>query len=226
MATNNAVGNGLTGSTGSGAFVGATSPTLVTPVLGVASATTINKVTLTTPATASTLTIADGKTLTASNTLTFTGTDSSSVAFGAGGTVSYAVLDVWVAYTPTLSAGFGTATNVTFYSRRNGSNLDVFGRFTCGTVAASVATITLGYNGTNSNVTTSSIIPTLMGIGNVVGTVAFAGAIYVTAEPSVGVINFGIQNGSNSGLAKSNGSAVFNTGSTFTVQCSVPITGW
>lgn len=42
MAAINQVGNALTGSTGSGAFVGATSPTLVTPVLGVASATSIN----------------------------------------------------------------------------------------------------------------------------------------------------------------------------------------
>jgi hypothetical protein len=66
-----------------------TSPTLTTPTLGVASATSVNKVTITAPATGSTLTIADGKTLTASNTLTFTGTDSSSVAFGAGGTVLY-----------------------------------------------------------------------------------------------------------------------------------------
>ena len=78
-----------TASTGTGSVVFASSPTLTTPTLGVASATTINKVTLTTPATGSTLTIADGKTLTASNTLTFTGTDSSSVAFGAGGTVLY-----------------------------------------------------------------------------------------------------------------------------------------
>ena len=66
-----------------------TSPTMTTPTLGVASATSINKVSITAPATGSTLTIADGKTLTASNTLTFTGTDSSSVAFGAGGTVLY-----------------------------------------------------------------------------------------------------------------------------------------
>src|ERR1043166_8283955 len=50
---------------------------------------TINKLTLTAPATGATLTIADGKTVTISNTLTFTGTDSSSVAFGAGGTVLY-----------------------------------------------------------------------------------------------------------------------------------------
>lgn len=34
MANTNAVGNALTGSTGSGAFVGAISPTLVTPALG------------------------------------------------------------------------------------------------------------------------------------------------------------------------------------------------
>jgi hypothetical protein len=75
--------------TGTGSVVLATSPTLVTPTLGVASATTINKVTFTAPATGSTLTVADGKTLTASNTLTLTGTDASSVAFGAGGTVAY-----------------------------------------------------------------------------------------------------------------------------------------
>jgi hypothetical protein len=75
--------------TGTGVVVFSNTPTLVTPVLGVATATSINKVTLTTPATGSTLTIADGKTLTASNTLTFTGTDTSSVAFSAGGTVAY-----------------------------------------------------------------------------------------------------------------------------------------
>lgn len=48
-----------------------------------------NKVTVTPPATGSTLTIADGKTLTASNTLTFSGTDGSTAAFGTGGTVAY-----------------------------------------------------------------------------------------------------------------------------------------
>jgi hypothetical protein len=93
--------------TGSGVLVFATSPTLVTPTLGVASATTINKVTLTAPATGSTLTIADGKTLTASNTLTFTGTDTSSVAFGAGGTVAYVAnkLSVFAATTSAELAG-------------------------------------------------------------------------------------------------------------------------
>lgn len=56
-----------------------TSPTLTTPVLGLASATSINKVAITAPATSSTLTVADGKTLTASNTVTLTGTDGVSI---------------------------------------------------------------------------------------------------------------------------------------------------
>ena len=97
----------LTDKTGTGVNVFATSPTLVTPTLGVASATSINKVTITAPATSATLTIADGKTLTASNTLTFTGTDASSVAFGAGGTVAYTgnKLSVFAATTSTELAG-------------------------------------------------------------------------------------------------------------------------
>lgn len=66
-----------------------TSPALTTPTLGVATATSINKVAFTAPATSCTFALADGKTLTVSNTLTFTGTDASSVAFGAGGTVIY-----------------------------------------------------------------------------------------------------------------------------------------
>lgn len=41
MTTINAVGNGLSGSTGSGNFVGATSPTLTTPTIGAATATSI-----------------------------------------------------------------------------------------------------------------------------------------------------------------------------------------
>lgn len=76
--------------TGSGAVVLATSPTLVTPVLGVAAATTINKVAITAPATSATLTVADGKTFTVSNTLTLAGTDGSTLTIGTGGTLGTA----------------------------------------------------------------------------------------------------------------------------------------
>ena len=128
--------------TGTGNVVRATSPTLVTPTLGVASATTINKVTLTAPATGSTLTIADGKTLTASNTLTFTGTDASSVAFGTGGTVTYTSnnLSVFAATTSAQLAGV--------ISDETGSGSLVFG------TSPTLATPTF---------TTSATVPLLIG---------------------------------------------------------------
>ena len=68
-------GTTVSGTTGTGAVVLATSPTLVTPNVGVATATSINKMAITAPATSATLTIANGKTLTANNTLTLAGTD-------------------------------------------------------------------------------------------------------------------------------------------------------
>ena len=73
--------NGLaaTANTGTGSVVRATSPTLVTPILGAATATTINGLAISTST--GTLTIANGKTLTASNSLAFTGTDGTSFAF-------------------------------------------------------------------------------------------------------------------------------------------------
>jgi len=52
-----------------------TSPVMTTPSLGVASATSVNKVAITAPATGSTLTIVDGATLTASATATVSGTN-------------------------------------------------------------------------------------------------------------------------------------------------------
>ena len=73
--------------TGTGSMVLSSSPTLVTPTLGAALATSINGLTIT--SSTGTLTLTNAKTLSVSNTLTFTGTDSSSVAFGTGGTVVY-----------------------------------------------------------------------------------------------------------------------------------------
>jgi len=50
---------------------------------------TFNKVTITQPASAATLTIGNNKTFTVNNTLSFSGTDAASIAFGTGGTVAY-----------------------------------------------------------------------------------------------------------------------------------------
>jgi hypothetical protein len=80
----------VTDETGSGALVFANTPTLVTPVLGVATATSINKVAFTAPATSATLTLANGSTLTTSGAfaLTLTTTAASSVTLPTAGTLT------------------------------------------------------------------------------------------------------------------------------------------
>jgi hypothetical protein len=76
--------------TGTGKMVLDTSPTLVTPVLGVATATSINKLTLTAPATSATLTVADGASLVTSGaySLTLTATASTNVTLPTTGTLA------------------------------------------------------------------------------------------------------------------------------------------
>ena len=75
------------------------SPTLVTPNIGVATATSINGLTLTSSAAG--FTIAGGttsKTLTLSNTLTLAGTDTSTLNIGTGGTLGSAAFTASTAY--------------------------------------------------------------------------------------------------------------------------------
>jgi len=70
----------------------------------------INKVTITVPANGSTFTLADGKTLTVNNTLTFSGTDSSTLNIGAGGTLGSAAYTATSAY---LASGVTSLPSVT-----------------------------------------------------------------------------------------------------------------
>lgn len=97
--------------TGTGAMVLATSPTLVTPALGVASATSINGLTITTST--GTLTIASGKTATVSNTLTLAGTDGTTITFqGTDTYVGRTTTDTLTNKTltsPTINGGTATA---------------------------------------------------------------------------------------------------------------------
>jgi hypothetical protein len=76
--------------TGSGSLVFANTPTLVTPILGVATATSINKVALTAPATSATLTLADGSTLATSGaySVTLTATGATNVTLPTSGVLA------------------------------------------------------------------------------------------------------------------------------------------
>ncbi len=93
--------------TGTGSiFVMNTSPTLVTPVLGVATATSINKIIITQPSSGATLTIIDGKTLTANKTMSLTAADDTGIyTFPTG--------------TKTLLATDGSAANLTSFPTLN-----------------------------------------------------------------------------------------------------------
>lgn len=82
-----------------------TAPTLTSPALGVATATTINGLTISTTA-SSTIDIADLKTLNFNNSLTFNGTDGSTVNFGTGGGAG-----ATVAYSSNTLASFATTTS-------------------------------------------------------------------------------------------------------------------
>lgn len=72
---------------GSGNIILQTTPTLITPILGVATASSINGLSIST--TTGTLTIANGKTFISNNSLTLSGTDGNTISFGTGGTAAY-----------------------------------------------------------------------------------------------------------------------------------------
>jgi hypothetical protein len=154
----------VTDDTGSGALVFAESPTLVTPTLGAATATSVNKVTFTAPATGSTLTVADGKTLTASNTLTLTGTDASSVAFGAGGTVAYTANK--------LSAFAATSSSelLGVISDETGSGALVFGTSPAITTSLTTPSTTFALVNTTATTVNFAGAATTLSIGAATGT--------------------------------------------------------
>jgi hypothetical protein len=153
-------GTGITAVTGTGSVVLSSSPTLVTPVLGAATATSINGLTIS--SSTGTLTIANGKTLTASNTLTFTGTDTSSVAFGSGGTVVYTAnkLSVHAATTSAELAGVisdETGTGALVFANTPTLVTPVLGAATATSITATSGNMTINAASGNNSV---NLVPT------------------------------------------------------------------
>ena len=145
--------------TGTGSkFVMDTSPTLVTPTIGVATATSVNKVTITAPTTSATLTIANGKTLTSNNSLTLAGTDATTMTFPS--------TSATIARTDAAQTFTGTQT---------------FSSTIAGSISGNAATVT-----TNANLTgdvTSSGNATTIGTGKVTNSM-LAGSIDLTSKVS------------------------------------------
>lgn len=100
--------------TGTGLLVFATSPTLTTPNIGAATAASVNKVTITAPATSATFTLADGSSLIVAGayatTLTATGT--TDLTLPTSGTLAtQAYVDAAVVGLADLKGGYNAATN-------------------------------------------------------------------------------------------------------------------
>lgn len=138
-----AASNLSNGTTGSGAIVLANTPTLITPVLGVATATTINGNTFTTGT--GTFTISGTKTVTFSNTLTFAGTDGTTMTFP---TTSATVARTDAANTFTGTQTIGALVATTF----NGNTFTTgTGVLTLGASKTATISNTLTFTGTDSS---------------------------------------------------------------------------
>jgi hypothetical protein len=140
-----------------------TNPTLTTPTLGAATATTINGLAIS-QVVSGTLTIANNKTLTCNNTLTFSGTDASTVGFGTGGTVVYTTNNLSV---------FGSTTSAQLrgvLSDETGVGVAVFG--TSPTFTTSVLTGSTTFAVFNTTATTINAFgaATAVNIGAATGT--------------------------------------------------------
>jgi len=100
---------------------------------------TVNKLTITAPATGSTLTIAEGKTFTSSNTLTLTGTDGSSLAIGTGGTLGTGAFATIADYVPTSRTVWGQALSSNITNAPLTGVTTITGNTTLGLLSASNA---------------------------------------------------------------------------------------
>ncbi|MGV8830355.1 MAG: hypothetical protein ACOH2N_00125 [Devosia sp.] len=131
----------------------------------------------------------------------------------------------WVAYTPTFT-GFGTVTSISMFSRRNGPNLEVMGKFTTGTVTATEARMSLGFNGTDGNVTSNSTqVPSIRPCGTANVSFIDSSVFVPLIDTTLSYVKFGKQDTGLNGFTPVNGNSFASAG-IVGVCLSIPITGW
>jgi hypothetical protein len=135
----------------------------------------------------------------------------------------------WSAYTPVIT-GFGTCSNISFFSRRVGSDLQVRGAFLSGTASAVTASISIGYGGGSSNVTSDT---TKLGttVNNIVGQMGYnqgSAASFNVLAPATNqsYVQLGIQATGNAGTTPALGTTLGGGGASYSVHFMLPIVGW
>lgn len=134
------------------------------------------------------------------------------------------LVTAWASYTPTFT-GFGTPSSVQFQYRRNGSDLEVRGKFTSGTSTATEARVSFPTGLTSSG---TSVIPSIRLCGDQVrdtnASTYFRDS--VLCEPSVSYATFGKQTDTDNALTKQLGTGMASSGRVLSLSFSVPILGW
>lgn len=135
----------------------------------------------------------------------------------------------WITYTPTFN-GLGTVTSINFFSRRVGDTLQVQGKFVTGTTTASLATVSLGFDGVSGNVsldTTKVGDQTLIGhmSSTATGSTEFTWEVIAngTTPTTVYITD---QTSTTAGLSPGNGNVLFGSTTPYSFFCQVPIVGW
>lgn len=167
----------VTDESGTGTLVFTNSPSLVTPTLGVASATSVNKVTITAPAVSATLTLANGSSLITAGAFdtTITTTGTTGVTLPTSGTLY-----------GTASASISSAQLLASLSDETGTGLAVFN--TSPNINTSITTSSTTFNLINATATTVNFAnaATNVNIGSSGGLVTLGGALTTTGNVTVG----------------------------------------
>ena len=235
-------GNTVSAYTGStNVVVLATSPTLITPVLGVATATSINKVAITQPATGSTLTLVEGSTLATSGaySITLTSVGTTNVTLPTSGVLAVKNQTMYIG---TTAVTIDRASAPILFTGVNGFTGDV-GTTNVAIRTSNVTSIASGAifvetgttttSGTTGNiniasgasVATSGNITLQSGSGTTSGNITIdAGAGSVTD----GAINIGLTNALTVNLPSGRtkiGTATFTQGSASALSFTLPTVG-
>lgn len=131
----------------------------------------------------------------------------------------------WVSYTPTFT-NFGTVTGISAWSRRVGDTLQIRAKFTTGTTVVAQASMSLGFNGTDLNVTSDATkVPSIQVAGVGVLSINAATGLFTLIESAATALAFGFQSGTTAGLTKLTGSQ-FGNGTIVSITADIPISGW